>query len=555
MAVVTTTGVSGAFGVQKSGFLEVLVRERWHKVLVNLNEEALTLSCEEGCVNNDNVNDSVNSNGVTNGSYLDNNNANSNNGPQTVRTAFSDLPERVPEAIANRKRCLKVTKQEVGGLGISIKGGKENKMPILISKIFKGLAADQTQALYVGDAILSVNSVNLRDATHDEAVQALKRAGKEVTLEVKYMREATPYVKKGSPVSEIGWETPPPESPRLSPTTISSSSSFNTFDPPSSPTQPSLSLQGDRRCIPLKMCCVTRAMTTPDPENRQLELHSPDARHTVVLRCPDQPSALSWFSVMHSVTSKLAQRALAEVIQSTARTGVAGSKEIRHLGWLAGKTESEKQCWKPVLMVVTEKDLLLYESLPRGKEAWQSPAHTYPLLATRLVHSGPDRGSPHSGTELFFATRTGTRLGIETHLFRAETTKDLSLWTRHIVNGCHASAEMIKEVTTSCLYQSQECRLVIHYEQGFSVLADPKLGDGDNGEERGAHTPTRPRVLLSYPYEKLKMSSDDGVRMLLLEFGGKEGEIQLDLHSCPKPIVFILHSFLSAKIYRLGLVA
>lgn len=30
---------------------------------------------------------------------------------------------------------------------------------------------------------------------------------------------------------------------------------------------------------------------------------------------------------------------------------------------------------------------------------------------------------------------------------------------------------------------------------------------------------------------------------------------QLDLHSCPKPIVFIIHSFLSAKITRLGLVA
>ncbi|CAK6967580.1 beta-1-syntrophin [Scomber scombrus] len=545
MAVVIATGVSGSSGVQKSGFLEVLVRERWHKVLVNLNEEAFTLSCEESCIN-----DNVNSNGVTNGSYLDNNNTNSNNGPQTVRTAFTDLPERVPEAIANRKRCVKVTKQEVGGLGISIKGGKENKMPILISKIFKGLAADQTQALYVGDAILLVNGMNLRDSTHDEAVQALKRAGKEVTLEVKYMREATPYVIKGSPVSEIGWETPPPESPRLGSTSITSTS-----DPLSPLPQPSLSLQGDRRCIPLKMCYVTRAMTTPDPENRQLEMHSPDARHTVVLRCPDQPSALTWFSAMHSVTFTLAQRALAEVMQNTTRTGVAGSKEIRHLGWLAGKTESEKECWKPVLVVVTEKDLLLYDSLPRGKEAWQSPAHTYPLLATRLVHSGPDRGSPHSGTELFFATRTGTRLGIETYLFRAETTKDLSLWTRHIVNGCHASAEMIKEVTTSCLYRGQECRLVIHYEQGFSVLAESKRGDGENEEDRGAHTPTRPRVLLSYPYEKLKMSSDDGVRMLFLDFGGKEGEIQLDLHSCPKPIVFILHSFLSAKISRLGLVA
>lgn len=75
--------------------------------------------------------------------------------------------------------------------------------------------------------------------------------------------------------------------------------------------------------------------------------------------------------------------------------------------------------------------------------------HVSVYVFVSLVHSGPDRGSPHSGTELFFATRTGTRLGIETHLFRAETTKDLSLWTRHIVNGCHASAEMIKEVTTS----------------------------------------------------------------------------------------------------------
>lgn len=44
--------------------------------------------------------------------------------------------------------------------------------------------------------------------------------------------------------------------------------------------------------------------------------------------------------------------------------------------------ESEKP-WKPVLVVLTEKDLLLYDSMPRRKEAWLSPIHTYPLLATR----------------------------------------------------------------------------------------------------------------------------------------------------------------------------
>ena len=30
---------------------------------------------------------------------------------------------------------------------------------------------------------------------------------------------------------------------------------------------------------------------------------------------------------------------------------------------------------------------------------------------------------------------------------------------------------------------------------------------------------------------------------------------ELDLESCPKPLVFVLHTFLSAKVSRLGLVA
>lgn len=68
-------------------------------------------------------------------------------------------------------------------VSLLFQGGRENKMPILISKIFKGLAADQTEALYVGDAILAVNGTDLSEATHDEAVQALKKTGKEVVLE------------------------------------------------------------------------------------------------------------------------------------------------------------------------------------------------------------------------------------------------------------------------------------------------------------------------------------------------------------------------------------
>lgn len=77
---------------------------------------------------------------------------------------------------------------------------------------------------------------------------------------------------------------------------------------------------------------------------------------------------------------------------------------------------------------------------------------SHPQLATaapfpplRLVHSGCR--SPCLGSELSFATRSGSRQGIEMHVFRVETHRDLSTWTRTLVQGCHAAAELVKEVS------------------------------------------------------------------------------------------------------------
>ena len=56
-----------------------------------------------------------------------------------VNNNDSSPTDDVPDAVANHKRTVVINKPENSGLGISIKGGKENKMPILISKIFKVL--------------------------------------------------------------------------------------------------------------------------------------------------------------------------------------------------------------------------------------------------------------------------------------------------------------------------------------------------------------------------------------------------------------------------------
>ena len=48
-------------------------------------------------------------------------------------------------------------------------------MPILISEIHESQPADRCKGLYIGDAILSVNNVDLRNAKHAEAVQVLSQ--------------------------------------------------------------------------------------------------------------------------------------------------------------------------------------------------------------------------------------------------------------------------------------------------------------------------------------------------------------------------------------------
>lgn len=56
-----------------------------------------------------------------------------------------------------------------------LQGGKEHGVPILISEIHPNQPADRCGGLHVGDAILAVNSINLRDAKHKEAVTILSQ--------------------------------------------------------------------------------------------------------------------------------------------------------------------------------------------------------------------------------------------------------------------------------------------------------------------------------------------------------------------------------------------
>ena len=57
-------------------------------------------------------------------------------------------------------------------------------------------------------------------------------------------------------------------------------------------------------------------------------------------------------------------------------------------------------------------------------------------------------------------------------------------------------------------WNRQETKLQVHYENGFTLVKDDEL--------------IKNPILWHYPFEKLRMTADDGHRLLWLDFG--EGE-------------------------------
>ncbi|XP_066508430.1 discs large homolog 1-like protein isoform X11 [Hoplias malabaricus] len=74
------------------------------------------------------------------------------------------------------------------GLGFNIVGGEDGE-GIFISFILAGGPADLSGELRKGDRLISVNGVDLRSATHEQAAATLKNAGQTVTIVAHYRPE------------------------------------------------------------------------------------------------------------------------------------------------------------------------------------------------------------------------------------------------------------------------------------------------------------------------------------------------------------------------------
>ncbi|KPP77911.1 hypothetical protein Z043_102630 [Scleropages formosus] len=114
---------------------------------------------------------------------------------------YSPIPKSMlgDEEITREPRKV-VLLRGTTGLGFNIVGGEDGE-GIFISFILAGGPADLSGELRKGDRIVSVNGVDLRTATHEQAAAALKNAGQTVTIvaqyrpEGEYITELTLHIK------------------------------------------------------------------------------------------------------------------------------------------------------------------------------------------------------------------------------------------------------------------------------------------------------------------------------------------------------------------------
>ncbi|XP_078263402.1 inaD-like protein isoform X5 [Rhinoraja longicauda] len=107
---------------------------------------------------------------------------------------FSDHSNiSVPAVVPDPATCPIVPGQETileiskgrSGLGLSIVGGRDTLLDaIVIHEVYEEGAAAKDNRLWAGDQVLEVNGIDLRNATHEEAITALRQTPQKVRLTV-----------------------------------------------------------------------------------------------------------------------------------------------------------------------------------------------------------------------------------------------------------------------------------------------------------------------------------------------------------------------------------
>ncbi|XP_060515819.1 gamma-1-syntrophin [Cylas formicarius] len=435
-----------------------------------------------------------------------------------------------PKPLNAKERMVQIRRQKIGGLGLSIKGGAEHKLPILISRIYKNQAADQTGELFVGDAIIKVNGEYITACPHDDAVNILRNAGDLVVLTVKHYKAATPFLQKQDDKESQNTDSnsereASDESFRVPSNSTSSRPSSICSETDQEPTQ---THWVDLIAVPLMMAYVTRYIFGTDKlRPNAFEVRGLNGVSTGIIQCDDSAILSQWLKY---ITDNIIGLTNLQMKLYNRNFGV--SDRIEYMGWVNECVLNNNQPWqnyKARFLALKGTDLILFDSPPLNIGDWSKSSLTFKVYQTmfRIVKESENVDE----RQHCFLVQTS---GQDSRYFSVETRQELL----RIENAWHCSVctavMKLGSKTFTVSSNGKTAGLTLDWNIGFSLY---------EGESKAP--------LWQYKFSQLRGSSDDGKSKLKLHFQDMETKVietkELEC-SILQSLLYCMHAFLTAKV-------
>ncbi|XP_038051543.1 gamma-2-syntrophin-like isoform X1 [Patiria miniata] len=451
---------------------------------------------------------------------------------ETFLVSPVDAEVNGPDIDSSKERSVCLRRQRIGGLGLSIKGGAEHNIPILVSRIFKDQTADQSGGLYVGDAILKVNGMTIERATHDEAVAALKNAGTEVVLTVRHFRAATPYLKQAAKLAdESKLEAEQSNSTQNHDENWQTRNSALNQQQEANAKQPKPEKRWvDLLSIPLLMARVSRYTPGTDKlRPNSFELVGMDGVSSGILLCHNASELKDWLKCISANIATLNAQSM-----KISNNLLPPSDQILHMGWVGERlpTVMQMHTWKPKFLTIRGADIMLFNTPPVNTRDWLRCERIHKLyeVITRVYKDAElldDR--PHC-----FILQTGEASNNQ-HYLCTQSRSELNVWQSAMQRATHTAVSKLGTKTYGCTWRKRVVGLTFDLSTGFTLF------DAQNKQA----------IIWRYRFSQLKGSSDDNISTVRLQFHNPNTDrVETQELECPhlRKLLHCMHAFLSTKL-------
>ncbi|XP_075406789.1 gamma-1-syntrophin isoform X2 [Tenrec ecaudatus] len=372
------------------------------------------------------------------------------------------------EPFYSGERTVAIRRQTVGGFGLSIKGGAEHNIPVVISKISKEQKAELSGLLFIGDAILQINGINVRKCRHEEVVQVLRNAGEEVTLTVSFLKRAPAFLKLL--LTEDCACAPSDQGSGTSSPLCDSGLHLNyhpnntdTLSCSSWPTSAGLRWEKrwcDLRLIPLLHSRFSKYVPGTDLSRQNaFQVTAVDGVCSGIIQCLSAEECIDWLQAIATNISNLTKHNIKKINRN-----FPVNQQIVYMGWCEAREQDhlQEKMYSPVFLALRGSSLYKFLAPPVTTWDWTRAEKTfsiYEIMCKILKDSDLlDQRKccftvqSESGEDLYFSV---------------ELDCDLTQWERAFQTATFLEVERIQCKTYACVLDSHLMGLTIDFSTGF----------------------------------------------------------------------------------------